>query len=672
MPGRSSRGLPLGAPIQLDGVPTIAARRPRRRFGEDVQRQSEEDEIESDRPREWAQHRPSAASDPEAGVRRRSHGIGVGRTTPRRLVFLSALAVVLGLVGGGAAFVLVHLIAIITNATLFHRVGLQWAGALPSFSNAHFGPGLVIAATLGALFVSFLAKWSPVIKGHGLPEAMEAVLTRQSRISPRAALAKPLSAAIAIGTGGPFGAEGPIIVTGGAIGSLIGQALKVSPSERKILLASGAAAGMSATFGAPLASVMLAIELLMFEYSARALVPLVIASSIAAGVHYLAFGPGALFPVPPHSYAGLSNLPYFALLGVAIGLLAIVVCRGLFVVEDGFRKLPVPEFWHPVIGAVGFAVVGYIMPRALSVGYDQIGAVLADKVPFHVIPGLAVAKLVAWWIALASGTSGGTLAPLLLIGGSFGSLMGYGLKALVPGLALAPGAFAVVAMAALFGAAARAPFTAIVFIFELTHDYQIILPLMLATVIADLIARTYLPESIMTDKLARRGLRVLAEYHMDYMESTPVREVMTRDVRTLPATATVAQARREFATSQHGAYPVLNDQGGVAGIISRGDMLREDFEGDAPISQLASEELVSVTEKESVATALQLMLQEGVDHLPVLQDGQLVGICTRADVLHVRQRQLDLEMQQAGWKLRRRRKAATISATDDEDSAKPA
>jgi len=363
-------------------------------------------------------------------------------TPPRRLLLLTVLAAVIGIAGGVAAYVLIHLIALLTNLAFFHRVGWQ----LPSFTHLHRSPLVVLVAVAGGLVVAVMAKWAPIIRGHGIPEAMEAVLTRQSRITPRTAVAKPLSAAIAIGTGGPFGAEGPIIVTGGAIGSLLGQVIGMSPSERKILLASGAAAGMAATFGAPLAAVVLAIELLLFEFSTRAFVPLVVASSIAAGMHSAFFGTGPLFAVPHHDFAGLSKLPYYVVLGVACGLLAVVINQGLFLVEDGFRHLPVSEFWWPAIGALGFATVGLVVPRVLGVGYDQISEVLAGRLALGTLIVLALAKLVAWWVALGSGTSGGTLAPILLISASFGGLLGRAAHGVAPGIGVSAGAFAVVAM----------------------------------------------------------------------------------------------------------------------------------------------------------------------------------------------------------------------------------
>jgi CIC family chloride channel protein len=523
------------------------------------------------------------------------------RAPARRLLLISVLAAVIGLLAGAAAYGLIHLIALLANVALFGRVG--WT--LPSFKTLDPSPRLVIAPVAGALLVAGLAKWSPIIRGHGIPEAMEAILRRQSRIAPRTAIAKPLSAALAIGTGGPFGAEGPIIVTGGAIGSLIGQVIDVSPSERKILLASGAAAGMAATFGAPLASVMLAIELLLFEFSPRAFIPLVVAASLAGGIHSTIFGSGPLFHVPPHDYAGLGQLPAYALLGLACGALAVVIARGLFAVEDGFRRLPVGEFWHPAIGAVAFGVIGLAVPRALGVGYDAIDDALGGRLGVGVLAALLVAKLVAWWLALGSGTSGGTLAPILLISACFGGLVGRAGAHVAPGLGISAGAFAVVAMAATFGAATRAPFTAIVFVFELTRDYDVVLPLMLASVMAALVAAAFLQESLMTEKLTRRGVRVGGELHADVLRTTLVGDVMTPAVETVSVDATV---------------PDLDDR-----------------------------DVVSVTSSTSLVEALELMLAEDVDHLPVIDRDGLAGICTRAGILRVRSDQFAMEHREHGW-----------------------
>ncbi len=572
----------------------------------------------------------------------------VGTTSYRRLLLLTGLAGILGVAGGAAAWVLLHLISLITNVALFHELSTE---ARP-LTELDVGWPLYVAAVTGALLISLLARWAPNIRGHGIPEAMEAVLTKQSRVAPRMAIAKPISAALAIGTGAPFGAEGPIIVTGGSIGSLMGQVIRVSPSERKILLAAGAAAGMSATFGAPLAAVVLAIELLLFEFSVRAFVPLVVATAIAGGMHSALFGDGPLFAVPQHDYAGLDVLPAFCLLGLACGLMAIVITRGLFLIEDGYRRLPVAELWHPVIGAIGFATVGLVVPRALGVGYDAISDVLDSRLAIGTCAALALGKLIAWWLALGSGTSGGTLAPILLISSAMGTVVGAGLNEVLPGPDVALGAFAVVAMAATFGAATQATFTAIVFVFELTRDYEVILPLMLATVIADLVYSAVNEDSLMTEKLRRRGLHVGRHYGVDPFTSARVADIMSHEVDTLPVTATVGEARRRFASGGHGAYPIVDGRE-VVGIVARGDLLREGCEDGEPLVDHASRQVLTVAPSERAQVALRLMVDEAIEHVPVVDgDGALVGICTRTDLLKVRRRQYELERPQAGFAAR--------------------
>lgn len=581
-----------------------------------------------------------------------SRGVhATGRNPAGRLVVLSLVASVIGLLGGLAAFVLIRLIALLTNLAWFHRVGWE----LPSFADLSRSPMMIVVPVLSALVVIALARWSPEIRGHGLPEAMDAVLTNQSRIRPRTAIAKPLSAAVAIGGGGPFGAEGPIIVTGGALGSLLGQLLPMSPSERKILLGSGAAAGMAATFGTPLAAVVLVIELLLFELSARAFVPLVVASALAAGVHSAIFGDGPLFAVPLHDYHGLDKLPYFAVLGIGAGLLAVVISKGLFTTEAWYRRLPVSETWHPLIGAVLFGAVGLFEPRALSVGYDVISDVLLGRIAAGALVLLAVAKLLAWWVALGSGTSGGTLAPLLLISGAFGSLFGTLVQHVAPGAGISPGAFALVAMAATFGAAVGATFASIVFLFELTRDYQIILPLMLASVIAEAVSRSLMHETLMTEKLSRRGVRVQSDYAVDVLARVTVGEVMTTEVDTLPPTATVSEARWLIGRKGHGAYPIV-DAGACLGIIAREDLLDLDPAADPELAlTFASTDVVSVGPDVTVVTALQVLLDERIGHLPVTRDGKLIGMCTRTDVLSARRRAFDDEHPQPGWRQLRSR-----------------
>jgi H+/Cl- antiporter ClcA len=341
--------------------------------------------------------------------------------------------------------------------------------------------------------------------------------------------------------------------------------------------------------------VVLVIELLLFEFSTRAFIPLVVASAVAGGVHAVLFGSGPFFAIPDHRFSGLGTLPVFAVLGLAAGLVAVVVAKGLFVVEALYRRLPVHEFWHPVIGAVGFATVGLIAPRTLGVGYDAITDVLSNRLALGTVAVLAAVKLVAWWLALGSGTSGGTLAPLLLISAGFGSLFGAAANDVFPSLGVSQGAFALVAMAAVFGAATRAPFASIIFVFELTGDYKAILPLMVATVLADLVAEALLNESLMTEKLSRRGLRVHSELEVDALRTVPVAEVMTP------------------------TEPVQHDG-------SR-----------------------CVAPTDVAIVVLEVMLEEGVDSVPVVDGKMLVGVCTPATIIRARAERFEHERVQPGW-----------------------
>ncbi len=564
----------------------------------------------------------------------------------RRLLYLSSLAAGVGFAAGGAAYLLVRTISVITHVALLGEWG--W-GEIPPLSDLEASPRLPIAAVIGALIVAAMATVAPIIRGHGIPEAMEAVLRRQSRIAPRAALAKPLASAIAIGTGAPFGAEGPIIVTGGALGSLIGQVLPVTPSERKILLSSGAAAGMAAVFGAPLASVLLAIELLLFELSMRALIPLVVAASIAGGIHVAVFESGPLFDVPRHDYAGLGVLPLYAVLGLVSGLVAVVIAKGLFRSERFFRSVRLPIFWQPVIGALVFAGIGLFVPRSLGVGTEVVDDVLAGELAMSALAAVLGAKLIAWWVALGSGMSGGTLAPVLLMGASFGGFYGALVLEIAPGLNVSEGAFAVVAMAAVFGAATRAPFTAIVFVFELTRDFDVMLPLMMATVLSALVFTSLSNESIYTEKLSRRGIRVGGELVADSLRTTAVADVMNRVVDTVNPDDPVGDVMDRLTRGDRGAFPVIDDEGHCVGIVSRRDLINRDLPRAAPVKEIASSDVVTIGPDASLLDATHLMAEEAVTHLPVVDGRLLIGMCTRADIVRSRSDELALERLDAGW-----------------------
>jgi CIC family chloride channel protein len=442
--------------------------------------------------------------------------------TPDRMALLGALGVVLGLVGGGAAFAVVRLVGLLSNLALLHRMGWN----LPNLAHYHPGPALFGVALGGAAAVVALARWAPVIRGHGIPESLEAIVLRESRIQPRVLVAKPLSAAVAMGTGGPFGAEGPIIVTGGTIGSLIGQVLRVSAAERRTLLATGAAAGMAGVFGTPIAAIVLAFELLLFERSLRSLVPLMLATGTADELHRILLGTAPLFAAHGLLPVAGAQVPLFLVLGLACGLLAAVATRGLFAVEALFRRSPVPPAAWPLVGAVGFAGIGLAVPGSLSVGYWAIGDAVNGRFLAGAAALLLVAKLGSWWIALASETSGGTLAPLFLVGATAGELVGIGFAHAFPGLHVQPAAFALVAMGATFAASSRAVLTGAVFALEVTGAWVLVVPMVLAVAVAELVAERFLDDRLMTDKLVRRGFRVTFDAEVDPLRTAFAGQVM--------------------------------------------------------------------------------------------------------------------------------------------------
>src|ERR1700730_10761902 len=468
-----------------------------------------------------------------------------------RLGFISVLAAGVGMIAGVVAFLLYNLIGLFTNLAFYHI----WSFHFRSPADNQLGPWVIVIPVVGGIIVGFMAKYgSPKIKGHGIPEAMEAVLTSKSRIEPKFAIWKPISAAIAIGTGGPFGAEGPIIQTGGAFGSVIGQIVSTTASERKVLLACGAGAGMAATFNTPIAGVILAIELLLFEFRGRSFVPLVIATTLATSVRQLLLGAGPMFHVLPMDFGIPRALPYYLVLGVLCGGAAIVFTKALYFIEDAFDHLPISELWHPAIGALALGIIGFFVPRVLGVGYDTLGDILNNILALNILILVALCKSVALLLSLGSGTSGGLLAPMFMSSAAMGGVFALVVNEVVPSAHLSPGACALVAMAAVFGSASRATFAFIVFAFEIVRDYNAVLPLMLVSVIADAIPRRYLPNSIMTEKLARRGLNTHQEYEINALKQLTIAEVMVRDVATVPPDTSVHAAADRFATGDLRTY----------------------------------------------------------------------------------------------------------------------
>src|ERR1700732_1295662 len=448
-------------------------------------------------------------------------------TTTTRVVPISALALAIGVLASFVALALLRLIGLFTNLFYYGR----WSTALISPARNHLGIFAVVAPLGGALIIGLMARYgSERIRGHGIPEAIEAILINGSRVEPKVALLKPISSAISIGSGGPFGAEGPIIMTGGAVGSMVAQLFHLTSAERKTLLVAGAAGGMSATFAAPVAAVLLAVELLLFEWKPRSLIPVALASAVAAVLRRYLLGLGPLFPVPEHPlFIGLKGLSGCVLVGVLAGVLSAFLTMSVYAAEDAFERLPIHWLWWPMVGGLVVGLGGLIFPQALGVGYDTIGGLLQGSVTTRVILGVLLVKWFIWAVSLGSGTSGGVLAPLLIMGGALG-----GLEAMILPNEGA-GFWPLISMGAVLGGTMRSPFTSIVFAFELTHDGNVFLPLLVGSVVAHGFTVLTLKRSILTEKVARRGFHLSREYAVDPLEILFVRKVMRTTIAVLPA-----------------------------------------------------------------------------------------------------------------------------------------
>ena len=566
------------------------------------------------------------------GPRRRALG---DFSTDRRVLTLAGMAVVTGTAASGTAWVLLTLIGLVTNLVWYGRLDT----ALTSLAGATPGPWMVAIPVIGALIVGAMARYgSEKIRGHGIPEAMEAILIGGSRMSPKVAVLKPLSSAVAIGTGGPFGAEGPIIVTGGAVGSLFAQFFHLSAAERKTLLVAGAAAGMTAIFGTPVAAVLLAVEVLLFEWRPRSLVPVTVGAVTASCWRPALFGAGPLFPFADNPALPWWGLPACAGLGLACGLISGGLTRALYALEDAFGRLPLHWMWWPALGAIVVGLGGLVEPRALGVGYDVIHDLLSGHMLAAAVVTILVVKAVIWLAALSSGTSGGVLAPLLILGGAVGWLIGL----LLPG---AQGFWSLIGMAAMLGGTLPAPLTGVVFAVEITGDVAALAPLLAATMTAYAVTVLLLKRSILTEKIARRGQHVTREYGIDPYDLARVEAVMTRSVKTLKADLPLAEALAAIETGDHHAYPVVDGAGRPVGLVSRGDALGwalEDRDGDAAEGTLGERvsdaDLAMVHPGDVVSHAIDVMLAAGQGRLPVTdpQSGRLVGLLTRKDLLQVR------------------------------------
>jgi CIC family chloride channel protein len=563
-------------------------------------------------------------------------------TTTRRVVPIAALAVVIGVLASFVALALLRMIGLFTNLFFFQR----WSLELSSPADHQLGRLVVFVPVLGALVIGFMARYgSDRIRGHGIPEAIESILLRGSRIEPKVALLKPVSSAISIGSGGPFGAEGPIIMTGGALGSLIAQLFHLTSAERKTLLVAGAAAGMSATFGSPVAAALLAVELLLFEWKPRSFIPVALASTTAALLRPHLIGAGALFSVPAHAAAlSASGVAACTLCGLLAAALSGLLTLSVYAFEDLFEKLPIHWMWWPAIGGFVIGIGGLIYPHALGVGYDVIEELLQGKLIGSALVLLILVKWTIWSVSLGSGTSGGVLAPLLMMGAALGGVEAQWF----PDMGL--GFWQVISMGAILGGTMRSPLMAIVFVLELTHDINLLLPLLLAVTLAHAATVVLLKRSILTEKVSRRGFHLTREYATDPLEILFAREIMATDVAAIP----VGSRRQDIAAAIDGErrgqsiFAVVDEIGELVGVVTRW-MLEQWADGDGTIDASVltiAHEPVTAYADESLRAVMNRMAETGLTCLPVVRrenPRQLVGNITLRDMLKARMRHIEEE-----------------------------
>lgn len=552
-----------------------------------------------------------------------------------RMLMIASLAIVIAIAISFIAKFLVFLIDFVTNIAFYGRFSMVHS----SPANNSLGWYVVFIPAIGGIVVGLMALYgSKAIRGHGIPEAMEQILTNQSKIKPTITYLKPISAAIAIGTGGPFGAEGPIIATGGALGSTLGQLLKITHNERKILLASGATAGMAAIFGSPIAAIFLAIELLLFEFSPRSILPVALACITGAAGHHFLFGAGPVFKItgfidPPSNAA----LFAYSIMGIFIGLLSVLLTRIVYIIEDGFEKLPLHWMWWPGLGGLAVGIIGFFAPRTLGVGYENITDILSGSMPLKILLSLCLFKLASWAIALGSGTSGGTLAPLLTIGGAAGALTGSLIIYFYPGTGITISLAALVGMSAMFAGASRALLTSIIFALEVTGQSNALLPLLASCTAAYFISFLLMENTIMTEKITRRGVKTPDSYEPDILEKITVEEVLKETGLVLSEDITIREVREWLENEQDfysNYFIIVSNENEFRGIISSSNLFSNHHEQQTLIGKLIKRNNVSIGMQNSLRTAVEMMAKENIDMLPVVSgEKYIAGILSYKDII---------------------------------------
>ncbi|WP_114940712.1 chloride channel protein [Mucilaginibacter endophyticus] len=563
-----------------------------------------------------------------------------------RLIRISVYAVAVAFCISLIAKVLISLINLVTNISFYGNLDLRFH----SPAGNHLGLWVIIIPAIGGILVGLMALYgSKAIRGHGIPEAMEQILVNESNIKPSITFLKPISSAIAIGTGGPFGAEGPIIATGGALGSTLGQLFKITSNERKIILAAGATAGMSAIFGTPIAAVFLAIELLLFEFSPRAILPVALACITGAAGHHLLFESGPVFTMPELAIPSNTALGIYSFMGIVIGFISIGITKIVYFIEDSFEKLPIHWMWWPAIGGLAVGIIGYFAPHTLGVGYDNITGVLSGTWSIRLIAMLCFFKFLSWAIALGSGTSGGTLAPLLTIGGAAGALIGSGILLVFPDSGITIPLAALIGMSAMFAGASRAYLTSIVFALEATMQSHALLPLLGACTAAYLVSFFLMENTIMTEKIARRGVFTPDSFEPDVLQKMSVGQVISEEGIVINDKSTVSEVRKWLGNNvTDDNYLILvDDQGAYAGTIQITAVYQDKLSPETLLKQIVKQQpTYFISTKDSLRKALETMSKTGADVLPISSAGSnrsLVGVLSYKNIVKAYQIQMDAD-----------------------------
>ena len=590
-------------------------------------------------------------------------------TRDKRVLTLSGMALIIGALSAVVAWVLVWLIAVITNFAFYRR----WSSVFQSPDHHNLGYAMILVPIIGGLIIGLMARYgSEKIRGHGIPEALEAILFGRSEMEPKVAVLKPLSSAISIGTGGPFGAEGPIIMTGGAVGSIFAQFFQLSAAERKTLLVAGAAGGMAAIFASPVSATLLAVELLLFEWRPRSFIPVAIAAIAASALRVPVLGPGPIFPVQPHAMLNSEGLFFAFLVGIAAGFGSGLLTTMVYAFEDLFNELPIHWMWWPAIGGLCIGIGGLIEPRVLGVGYETIYELLRGHIVGAALIGILVGKSVVWSLALGSGTSGGVLAPLLMMGGALGAALSKFIPIGDSGL------WALIGMAAMMGGTMRSPLTSMIFALELTQDFNLLPGLLAGCIAAHGVTVLLLRRSILTEKVARRGYHVMREYSVDPLTMVRVGEVMDKTAPTIPGNMSLVElsdriARRDPSVSRHEGLFIVDDHQQLTGIITRGDVVRalaENGHNGTSVSTAGSHNVIVTYADELLYEAVSKMVHNNIGRLPVVSrrdPRHIVGYLGRRDLMAGRLRHFEDEHVRERRFLRRREsEVRALAPTSDQ------